>query len=398
MIPFSILDLAPVVEGATPADALRSTLDLARHAERLGFKRYWLAEHHNMVGIASAATAVVIGQVAAATKTIRVGAGGIMLPNHPPLVVAEQFGTLESLFPGRIDLGLGRAPGTDQLTARALRRDEARAERFPEEVRELQRFLGPLQEGQRVQAVPGAGLRVPIWILGSSLFGAQLAALFGLPYAFASHFAPEALMPALELYRARFQPSEQLAEPYAMVGVNVIAAESDAAARRLFAEQGYERTVIRDIAAAAGIDPAMVIRYFGSKDRLFAEVADFDLGLPDVARIDRALVGETLVGHFLALWEDDGANSGLPILLRSAASNEFAAARMQQLFAAQVLPVILSLGSPESAAKRAGLVASQILGLAFTRYVLRLPPVVALDRATILAEVGATVQRYATRD
>jgi luciferase family oxidoreductase group 1 len=243
MIPLSILDLAPVTEGATPADALRNTLDLARHAERLGYRRYWLAEHHNMLGIASAATAVLIGQVAAATRTIRVGAGGIMLPNHPPLVIAEQFGTLESLFPGRIDLGLGRAPGTDPLTARALRRDEARADAFPQEVRELQYFLAPLEEGQRVQAVLGAGTRVPIWILGSSLFGAQLAALFGLPYAFASHFAPEALMPALEVYRTRFQPSEQLERPHAMVGVNVFAAASDAEARRLFtsAQQAFTR-------------------------------------------------------------------------------------------------------------------------------------------------------------
>ena len=233
-IPVSILDLAHVPQGSTPADALRNTLDLARHAERWGYNRYWLAEHHNMVGIASAATSVVIGHVAAGTSTIRVGSGGIMLPNHSPLVIAEQFGTLETLFPGRIDLGLGRAPGTDQMTLRALRRDPEAAENFPRDVMELQALLGPAQPGQRVRAVPGAGTNVPLWILGSSLFGAQLAAAFGLPYAFASHFAPDALMQALEVYRAGFQPSEQLDRPYAMVGVNVVAADTDAEARRLF--------------------------------------------------------------------------------------------------------------------------------------------------------------------
>lgn len=243
--PFSVLDLAPVPRGSTPADALRNTLDLARHAERWGFNRYWLAEHHNMVGIASAATSVVIGHVAAGTRTIRVGAGGIMLPNHAPLVIAEQFGTLESLFPGRIDLGLGRAPGTDQLTLRALRRDPASAESFPRDVLELQALLGPLQPGQRVQAVPGTGTNVPLWILGSSLFGAQLAASLGLPYAFASHFAPDALMAALGVYRSSFAPSAQLTRPYAMIGVNVIAADTDAEARRLFtsAQQQFTNLV-----------------------------------------------------------------------------------------------------------------------------------------------------------
>jgi luciferase family oxidoreductase group 1 len=210
MPPFSILDLAPIPQGATPAEALRRTLDLAQHAEQWGFHRYWLAEHHNMVGIASAATAVVIGYVAGGTRTIRVGAGGIMLPNHAPLIIAEQFGTLECLYPGRIDLGLGRAPGTDQRTLRALRRDPLSADTFPQDVLELQALLGPLQPGQIVQAVPGTGLDVPLWILGSSLFGAQLAAMLGLPYAFASHFAPEALMQTLQVYRDRFQPSQQL--------------------------------------------------------------------------------------------------------------------------------------------------------------------------------------------
>ncbi|WP_370155792.1 LLM class flavin-dependent oxidoreductase [Ferrovibrio sp.] len=238
---FSVLDLAPVPQGFVPGDALRNTLDLARHADAWGYNRYWLAEHHNMIGIASAATAVVIGQVAAVTGRIRVGSGGIMLPNHSPLVIAEQFGTLEALYPGRIDLGLGRAPGTDQMTLRALRRDPAAADRFPQDVQELQALLAPIEPGQKLRAVPGGGSRVPLWILGSSLFGAQLAAILGLPYAFASHFAPEALMPALETYRSRFEPSEQQAKPHAMVGVNVIAAETDAEARRLFtsAQQAF---------------------------------------------------------------------------------------------------------------------------------------------------------------
>lgn len=230
----SILDLAFVPSGSTPADALRNTLELAQHAEGWGYRRYWLAEHHNMVGIASAATAVVIGYVAGGTRTIRVGAGGIMLPNHAPLVIAEQFGTLETLYPGRIDLGLGRAPGTDPPTIRALRRSMQGADTFPQDVLELQAFLGPLQPGQMVQAVPGAGLEVPIWMLGSSLYGAQLAAALGLPYAFASHFAPDDLAPALAIYRSKFQPSKQLDEPYVMVAANVVAATSDAEACRLF--------------------------------------------------------------------------------------------------------------------------------------------------------------------
>jgi len=234
MTRYSILDLAPVPEGARPGDALRNTIDLARHADALGYTRYWLAEHHNMVGIASAATAVVIGQVAAATNRIRVGAGGIMLPNHAPLVIAEQFGTLAELFPGRIDLGLGRAPGTDQMTLRALRVSPMEADRFPDDVLELRALLADPQVGQTLRAVPGFGTHVPLWILGSSLFGAQLAAAFGLPYAFASHFAPDALMQAFEVYRAQFEPSQQLARPYAMAGLNVIAAGTDAEARRLF--------------------------------------------------------------------------------------------------------------------------------------------------------------------
>jgi luciferase family oxidoreductase group 1 len=232
--PLSVLDLAPIVEGATPADALRNSLDLARHVESLGYRRFWLAEHHNAVGIASAATAVVIAHVAAGTSTIRVGAGGIMLPNHAPIVIAEQFGTLESLHPGRIDLGLGRAPGTDQLTILALRRDPSAADTFPQEVLELQRYLADPVPGQAVRATPGAGTKVPLWILGSSLYGAQLAAVLGLPYAFASHFAPDALLPALAVYREKFEPSEQLREPYAMVGVNAVVAGTDEEARHLF--------------------------------------------------------------------------------------------------------------------------------------------------------------------
>jgi luciferase family oxidoreductase group 1 len=234
MIPLSILDLAPILEGSDAAQALRNSLALAQHAEQLGYNRFWLAEHHGMPGIASAATAVVIGHVAAGTSTIRVGAGGIMLPNHSPLVVAEQFGTLASLFPGRIDLGLGRAPGSDQTTARALRRSPEAASAFPHDVAELMAYFQPAQPGQVVQAIPGAGLDIPIWILGSSLFGAGLAAAYGLPFAFASHFAPAALMHALATYRTNFQPSERLERPYVMLGFNVIAADSDEEASFLF--------------------------------------------------------------------------------------------------------------------------------------------------------------------
>jgi len=234
MVPVSILDLVPVILGETPHEALRKSLDLAQHAEAFGYKRYWVAEHHNMTGIASAATSVVIGYLAGGTSTIRVGSGGIMLPNHSPLVIAEQFGTLESLYPGRIDLGLGRAPGTDSRTLRALRRDPTREHTFPQDVLELQSFLANAVSGQSVRAVPGAGTEVPIWILGSSTFGAELAASLGLPYAFASHFAPDALLPALEIYRRKFKPSKQLDHPYAMIGVNVVAADTDNEARHLF--------------------------------------------------------------------------------------------------------------------------------------------------------------------
>jgi luciferase family oxidoreductase group 1 len=234
MLPLSILDLVPIRVGDTPADALRDALDLARHAEGWGYRRYWVAEHHNMTGIASAATSVVIGYLAGGTRTIRVGSGGVMLPNHSPLVIAEQFGTLASLYPDRIDLGLGRAPGTDALTMRALRVDPRAAEHFPDDVQELRALFGPVQPGQQVRAVPGAGLEVPIWILGSSLYGAQVAAHFGLPYAFASHFAPDELDAAIAVYRDRFKPSAQLQRSYAMPCVNVIVADTDAEATRLF--------------------------------------------------------------------------------------------------------------------------------------------------------------------
>ncbi len=235
MAKFSVLDLSPIPLGGDAGQALRNSRDLAGHAERLGYERFWMAEHHNMPGLASAATAVSIGFVAEGTKTIRLGAGGIMLPNHAPLMVAEAFGTLASLYPGRIDLGLGRAPGTDQMTARALRRTLAgNIDAFPNDVVELMRYFQPTQPGQMVQAVPGAGLDVPIWILGSSTYGAQLAAALGLPYAFASHFAPADMDQALAIYRREFRPSGALRQPYVMLGLNVVAAETDAEAKRLF--------------------------------------------------------------------------------------------------------------------------------------------------------------------
>jgi len=237
MTKLSILDLVRVTQGTDARGALDNARDLAAHAEALGYTRFWVAEHHNMAGVASAATAVVIGHIAAGTKTIRVGAGGIMLPNHAPIVIAEQFGTLDRLFPGRIDLGLGRAPGTDQLTARALRRSLQVQEDFPQDVLELQAFLRPVGPNQAVQAMPAAGTEVPLWILGSSTYGAQLAAELGLPFAFASHFAPEMLIQALNIYRARFKPSAQLDRPYAAVGLNIITADTDAAAKRLATSQ-----------------------------------------------------------------------------------------------------------------------------------------------------------------
>jgi luciferase family oxidoreductase group 1 len=251
MIPFSVLDTTPVLQGSDATQAFRNTLDLAQHAERWGYVRYWLAEHHNMPGIASAATSVVIGHVAAGTSTIRVGSGGVMLPNHAPLVIAEQFGTLASLFPGRIDLGLGRAPGTDGRTAQALRRNLQGGDTFPQDVLELQSYFQPLQPGQLVRAVPGAGLDVPIWLLGSSLFSAQLAAYLGLPFAFASHFAPDAMLQALAIYRETFRPSAQLDKPYAMLGLNICAADTDAEAARLFTSLQQQWTLLRRGSPAA---------------------------------------------------------------------------------------------------------------------------------------------------
>lgn len=246
MIPFSVLDLSPIPQGATATDAFRNSLDLAQHAESWGYQRYWLAEHHNMPGIASAATAVVIGHIARGTKTIRVGSGGIMLPNHSPLVIAEQFGTLASLYPDRIDLGLGRAPGTDMPTARALRRDMAQtADTFPQDVEELQAYFEPAKPGQKIRAIPGEGLRVPIWLLGSSTFSAQLAAQLGLPFAFASHFAPADVLNATQLYRRYFKPSAQLTKPHAMLGINVIVADTDHEARYHFTSLQQSFTNLR---------------------------------------------------------------------------------------------------------------------------------------------------------
>ncbi len=252
-IPFSLLDLAPVTEGSTASRAFANTLDLARRAEALGYHRFWLAEHHNMPGIASAATAVLIGHVAGGTSRIRVGAGGVMLPNHAPLQVAEQFGTLASLYPGRIDLGLGRAPGTDQATARALRRYYDSADAFPQDVQEVLHYFDPVQPGQAVQAVPGAGLDVPVWILGSSLFGARLAAALGLPYAFASHFAPAAMDEALALYHRDFRPSARLRQPYAMLALNVVGADTRGEARRLFTT--LQQTFVRLRRGEIGLVP-----------------------------------------------------------------------------------------------------------------------------------------------
>ncbi len=273
MIPLSVLDLAPVAEGSDARAALDNSRDLARHAERWGYKRFWLAEHHNMPGIASAATSVVIGHVAAGTSTIRVGSGGIMLPNHAPLVIAEQFGTLATLFPGRIDLGLGRAPGTDQVTMHALRRSlNAEIDDFPRDVVELMNYFRASAASQRVQAVPGTGLEVPIWILGSSLYGAQLAALLGLPYAFASHFAPAELDQALATYRAMFKPSEHLEQPYAMAGLNVIAADTDAEARRLFSS--LQQAFIRIRTGQRGLLPPPVDNFEAHLDQGARSVLD----------------------------------------------------------------------------------------------------------------------------
>jgi luciferase family oxidoreductase group 1 len=276
MIPLSVLDLSPVPEGSNAGQALRNSIDLARHVEALGYARYWMAEHHNMAGIASAATSVALAHVAVATSTIRIGAGGIMLPNHAPLLIAEQFGTLAALHPGRIDLGLGRAPGSDQIAARAMRRNlSADVDQFPADVVELMNYFRPAEPGQALQAVPGAGEEVAVWILGSSTYGAQLAAHLGLPYAFASHFAPGQMQDAMAMYRERFRPSERLAAPHVMLGVNIFAADTDAEARRLFSSQ----------------QQAFVNLRRGRPGKLPPPVDDFDAGLD---RYGRAILADAL--------------------------------------------------------------------------------------------------------
>ena len=282
MVPLSILDLSPIVEGGDAGQSLRNSLDLARHVEALGYRRYWMAEHHNLPGIASAATAVALAHVAAGTSRIRIGAGGIMLPNHAPLMVAEQFGTLAALHPGRVELGLGRAPGSDQLTLRAMRRNLlADVDQFPRDVVELMGYFQPAEPGQRLQAVPGAGLEVPIWILGSSTFGAQLAAYLGLPFAFASHFAPAMMTEAIAIYRERFRPSAQLAAPHLMMGVTVVAAETDDEARFLF----------------SSLQQSSLNNRTGHPGRVPRPVADFEANLDPYARAILAdALGAAIVG------------------------------------------------------------------------------------------------------
>ena len=305
MAALSILDLVRVTEGTDARTALDNARDLAAHAEGWGYRRFWVAEHHNMPGIASAATAVVIAHIAAGTERIRVGAGGIMLPNHAPIVIAEQFGTLARLFPGRIDLGLGRAPGTDQMTLQALRRNPAAADTFPRDVLELQSFLAPLQPGQRIQAVPAAGTEVPLWILGSSTFGAQLAAEFGLPYAFASHFAPDLLLPALEAYHTRFKPSQQLARPHAMVGVNIIAADTDAEARRLATTAQMSFTnLVRGIRGLSRPPIDDIDTYWTPAEKTQAQriMARAIIGCPATIRAGiKALVAETAADELMVV-------------------------------------------------------------------------------------------------
>jgi luciferase family oxidoreductase group 1 len=287
MTQLSVLDLSPIVQGSNAGQALKNSLDLARHAEALGFNRYWVAEHHNMQGVASAATAVLIGYIAGGTSTIRVGAGGIMLPNHAPLMVAEQFGTLACLYPGRIDLGLGRAPGADQLTAQALRRNmNVDIDAFPQDVVELMHYLQPARPGQAVRAVPGEGTQVPVWILGSSLFGAQLAAMLGLPFAFASHFAPTELDRALAMYRERFRPSAQLDKPYVMAGVTLAAADTELEAWRLFSSVQQAFVNLRtghpgplpppvDDMSRTMLDQALACAIVGSPETVRRELAAF---------------------------------------------------------------------------------------------------------------------------
>jgi luciferase family oxidoreductase group 1 len=305
MVPISVLDLAPITEGSNATEALARTLDLAQHAEAWGYRRYWLAEHHNMPGIASAATSVIIGYVAAGTKTIRVGAGGIMLPNHAPLVIAEQFGTLDALHPGRIDLGLGRAPGTDMRTAQALRRArDPGVESFPSDVLELRRYFGPLDPTAKVRAVPGAGANVPIWLLGSSLYSAELAGRLGLPFSFASHFAPDLLLPALDVYRRVFSPSDELEAPYVMLGANVIVADTDEEAARL-ATSLVQAFVRLARGAASQLPPPIddLESFWTPQERAFVEraLARSIVGSPDtVASKLLEFVDETKADEIIA--------------------------------------------------------------------------------------------------
>jgi luciferase family oxidoreductase group 1 len=327
VIPLSVLDLAPIVEGGDAAQSFRNSLDLARHAERWGYRRFWLAEHHNIPSVASAATSVLIAHVAGGTRTIRVGAGGIMLPNHSPLVIAEQFGTLASLFPGRIDLGLGRAPGSDQITAQALRRSPAAGDAFPQDVLELMSYFRPPAEGQAVRAIPGAGLDVPIWILGSSLFGAQLAAALGLPFAFASHFAPAMLEQALAIYRTRFEPSEHLAAPHVMLGVNVFAAATEDEARRLF----------------TSLQQAFINLRRGRPGPLRPPVDGFEATL---APFERAMIADML--SYSVVGTRDQVAAGLEAIVARTAANEL-------MVASQIHDHAARLTSYRLAANAAGL-------------------------------------------
>ncbi|MBP0444449.1 LLM class flavin-dependent oxidoreductase [Roseomonas sp. SSH11] len=333
MIPLSVLDLSPVPEGSDPGQALRNSADLARHAEDLGYNRYWMAEHHNMPGIASAATAVALAHVAHGTKRIRFGAGGIMLPNHAPLTIAEQFGTLASLYPGRVDLGLGRAPGTDQVTAHALRRTlQGDVDSFPQDVMELMAYFRPAQPGQRVQAVPGAGLEVPVWILGSSTYGAQLAAALGLPYAFASHFAPAALHDAIAIYRERFRPSGHIEKPHVMIGVNLHAAPTDEEARFIFSS--HQQSFVNLRSGRPGKLPAPKEGFYESLDPYARAMIDNSLsctivGGPDAVRrglrdiIERTGADELmLTGH---IHDHEARKRSFAIMAEVAASQPVAA-------------------------------------------------------------------------
>jgi luciferase family oxidoreductase group 1 len=328
MIPLSVLDLSPIIQGSDASQSLANTLDLARHAEQLGYNRYWLAEHHNMRGIASAATAVVIGHVAGGTSTIRVGAGGIMLPNHAPLVIAEQFGTLAALYPHRIDLGLGRAPGSDQLTARALRRSLTNSDNFPQDVLELQGYFQPAEPGQAIVAVPGVGQDVPLWILGSSLYGAQLAAHLGLPYAFASHFAPAEMERASALYRSTFKPSAQLARPYVMLGVNVFAADTDEEARLLL----------------TSLQQAFVNLRTGNPGPLPPPVEGYEQALPDAAR---AMLNQAL--SCSAIGSPDTVRDGLTAFIARTGADEL---------------IVTAQMFDHAARKRSFEITSQVMGLA----------------------------------